>query len=246
MEHVREGRWRRFSASYIRVPRLVLVYASLALLARCRVDGNLDAASVYNYVSPEERTIYEGTHARIGYVSDTLTTLKETDNDLVIEYFRETPNSRDVTIHLIEGVPQYFSDISDAFIEEEIEYRVQHGRWSDQVLLEKLYFGLLFGRSGYPNHYYLGDESHGMERPYSRRLEEAFGWTYNIFRRTVHICKLAGIFCRDQKVRKIVLPLYELTGTLTEDIQYLSDLEVLNLRGKVQPRFYVDCLSVHA
>lgn len=233
MEQSRADRWKSCAKSPHRFARLVLVYILLALLVQSRVDGSDAQPSAHNYVPPEERMIYDGTHERIGFIRNTLTTLKETDNDLVIQYFRQTPNSNEVIIHQIEGIPQYFSDIKDVFIEAEVEYRVQHGRWSDQVILENLYFGLLFGRSGYPNHYYLGDERHGTERAYSRKLERSFGWSHNIFRRTMDICKLAGIYCLDGKVQKIIWPNYELTGTLTDSIQYLTDLEVLNLRGNV-------------
>ena len=108
-----------------------------------------------------------------------------------------------------------------------------------------LYFGLLFGRSGYPNHYYVGDEDHGTEPAYKRKLERAYGWSYNVFHRVLDVCVLEGIFCIDEKIRKIILPSFELTGTLTEAIQYLTDLEVLNLRGNVHASALVCFLSIY-
>lgn len=191
------------------------------------------SSAYYNEVPENERTIYNDTHERISFIGDPNYTLGNTNDDLTIRYKRhDADDPNQVTIHDIEGVPQYFSDIKDKFIEKEVEYRVHHGHWSEQVLLEKLYFGLLFGRSGYPAHYYLGDEQHGSEAPYMRKLERAFGWSSNIFLRTTDICTLSGIYCRDGKVIKIILPSSNLGGTLTEDIQYLTDLEVLNLAGK--------------
>jgi hypothetical protein len=170
--------------------------------------------------------------------------LKDSDDDLVIQYRRQSPSSDEETIHQIEEVPQYFTDIEDRWVEYEIEYRVEHGHWRDQVVLEKLYFGLLFGRSGYPNHYHVGHEDYGTEPAYKRKLERAYGWSYNVFQRAFDACVLEGILCIDGEIRKIILPSFELTGTLTDAIQYLTDLEVLNLRGNPHTRFVVYFLSI--
>ena len=222
---------------------LLLAYLLLGLLVHSLVYGSekKDKSSVHNYVSPQEHTIFEGSHPRIIFARDSLSRLKETDEDLVIQYRQRSSNSDDEKIHQIDEVPQYFTDIKDRFVEWEIEYRVEHGRWSDQVLLEKLFFGLLFGRSGYPNHYYVGDKDHGTEPAYKRKLERTYGWSYNVFRREMDICVLEGIFCVDEKIRKIILPSFELTGTLTEAIQYLTDLEVLNLRGNAYASVVFGC-----
>ena len=195
-------------------------------------------------ISLNEHTIVQGNHPRVSFSPDSLSKLKDTNDDLVIRYRRRSPSTDEETIHQVKEVPQYFTDISDPFVEWEIEYRVEHGRWSDQVLLEKLYFGLLFGRSGYPNHYFVGDENHGTEPAYKRKLERAYGWSYNVFWRVVDVCALEGIFCIDEKIRKIVLPSFDLAGTLTEAIQYLTDLEVLNLQGNPPAGFAVCFLSI--
>lgn len=161
----------------------------------------------------------------------------------------------DLLIH-IQGVPQYFSDLADKHVEIEVDYWVKHGHWSTRVILEKLYFGLVWGKSGFPDHYYLtSKDTAPKNRGTKPKLEKATGWDIFLPRgneasveiddgedslsvisspvstiSSTSYCSWAGITCHDNKVTEIRLDSYELTGTVTPDLQYLTDLTFLDLK----------------
>jgi hypothetical protein len=99
-----------------------------------------------------------------------------------------------------------------------------------RVLLEKLYFSLLFGKSGFP------DDSNPKSRKEpdqtlkcDEKLQKEPGW--DIYNRTDDFCNWTGITCKEQTIKQIDLHLFELKGTLMDDLHYFSDLEYLDLRG---------------
>ena len=53
--------------------------------------------------------------------------------------------------HEFRTTPRYFWGLTEQEVLQEVHYHIIHGRWSDRVLLEKLYFGLLYGLSGLPD-----------------------------------------------------------------------------------------------
>ena len=142
----------------------------------------------------------------------------------------------------INRVPQYFTDLSDQVVETEVEYWLEHGRWSDRVILEKLYFGLIFGASGFPDHYYSPNgvmtaiDEDADERDEISPLEHAGGW--DIFVRSDNYCEWPGLTCHNNKITEIRLDDFQLKGTLADDIYYLSDLEYLDVMGE----FMLSCL----
>jgi hypothetical protein len=136
----------------------------------------------------------------------------------------------------INRVPQYFNDLSDHVVENEVEYWLEHGRWSDRVILEKLYFGLVFGASGFPDHYYSPNgvraaiDEDADDRGNTSPLEQAGGW--DIFVRSDNYCEWPGLTCHNNKITEIRLDDFQLKGTLNDDIHYLTDLEYLDLMGE--------------
>ena len=184
------------------------------------------------------RLIARNKHDRISYVKTNNNNNNNNDKnsqpeDLKAIYQRTFTNGRSGETGVVESdqVPEYFLALDDPAVEQELEYRTQHGRWSDRVLLEKLYFSLLFGKSGFP------DDSNPKSRKdqpdqtltCDEKLLKEDGW--DIYNRKDDFCNWTGITCKDQKIKEIDLHLFELKGTLMNDLQYLSDLEYLDLRG---------------
>ena len=198
-----------------------------------------------------ERTIYHNQHPHMEYIlmASNIRDALRTNQDLKLRYQRRVDDDTDddegigeMEVVEVDGVPQYFTDLRDRDVEQEMEYRVEHKRWSDRVILEKLYFGLLFGKSGFPDNYYVNgerdddnddknnDSDGDNDEEESSKLEKEFGW--DIFLRDENYCEWTGIICHDNKITEIRLSNYELKGTLTEDIQFLTDLEYLDLQGQ--------------
>lgn len=233
-------------------PLVVLIGLVIHGLLLRNVEG-------YKIGEDPDYLIMDGQHPQISYVEARRTLA--TNKDLTMKYrtkknHASLPNDEDShiqqsqqgeTVTVLDDVPQYFSDLNDEAVEAEVEYRVKFDRWSDRVILEKLYFNLMWGKSGFPDHYYDSngeiengnkvDESNidstESSTPTIPKLETADGW--DIFDRTEDHCTWTGITCDGQKVTEIRLDNYDLPGKITDDIQYLSDLEHLDVKGKPGP-----------
>ena len=68
-------------------------------------------------ISLNEHTIVQGNHPRVSFSPDSLSKLKDTNDDLVILYRRRSPSTDEETIHQVKEVPQYFTDISNVSVE---------------------------------------------------------------------------------------------------------------------------------
>lgn len=189
----------------------------------CEAPDDDDDENV-RVVRPSERLIALNRHGRIAYVDGTKSL--ETNQDFKLRYFRSLDFGVE-EFHEFEDTPQYFMELRDKHVEKEVEYRAKNGRWSDRVILERLYFGLNFGRSGYPLHYYDGYDDDEMQIP---KLDKEEGW--DIYARDSNICEWKGVTCYRNKVIELRLDNYEFKGTLPEAIQYLTDLEYLDLKGE--------------
>lgn len=219
---------------------LVVFFAQRTQATFCR-NGTIDESLQF--------LIARNKHDRISYVKTTTATdnnhndhnknnKKSVPEELKAIYQRTNHGrSGETGVIEIDHVPEYFIALDDSAVEEELEYRTLHGRWSDRVILEKLYFTLLFGKSGFP------DSGNGKRRKEQEpkmtcdeKLQKEHGW--DIYNRRDDFCNWTGITCLQQKVTEIDLHLYELKGTLMEDLHHLSDLEYLDLRGTERERSF--------
>jgi hypothetical protein len=164
--------------------------------------------------------IIKGDHPKISYYGD-----KNGDplNDMKMRY-----KVREGLVQEYTDVPRYFLFLPDEAVEDEVEHRVRFDRWTDRVILEKLYFSLLYGRSGMPT------EASVQREPL--KFLSAKGW--KIFDRDSDYCEWEGITCKkDGLVTDIRLDSLNLQGTLPHDLQYLEDLEHIDLKGTVPCNF---------
>ncbi len=174
-------------------------------------------------VEDHDRLIAHNKHEFISYVKSSGRDEK-TSSDLKIVY------RSDLDYIEIDQVPQYFKALSDDAVEKEVQYRTQHGRWSDRVILEKVYFGLLHGKSGFPDRDIQGHDDYDDVSACREILNVDEGW--NVFVRDDDFCEWNGITCKKKKVTGIRLNENDFKGTLTEDIQYLSHLDYIDLKGE--------------
>jgi len=200
------------------------------IIARATNENDCTANENRN-LDPSERRIALDRHGRIAYVN--FAASLEARKDVKLRYRRTNEDSWD-EVYELDDVPQYFTDLRDRYVESEVEYRVQHDRWSDRVILEKLYFGLTFGMSGFPEHYYEGDNDDANDelKLEPLKLDREDGW--DIFARDEDYCQWTGVTCVENKITELRLNNYDLKGTLTDDIQYLSDLEYFDLKGEYE------------
>jgi hypothetical protein len=160
--------------------------------------------------------IQDGTHPKISYGDQ----IENPVRDLRVRY-----RVRSGSVYEYEDGPRYFLLLEDEVVEQEVEYRMQNRRWSDRVLLEKLYFCALFGTSGLPK---------PSDAPKEvQKLESAEGW--EILDRDSDYCTWEGVSCDDDdgKITQIRLGNFELGGTIPEALGYLETLVNLDLRGKL-------------
>jgi hypothetical protein len=179
----------------------------------------LSAVSVWagNSNTGSGNSIVDGDHPTISYVGDKTW---EPPTDLKMRY-----KIKEGLVQDFVDVPRYFLFLPDEAVEFEMEHRVKKDRWTDRVLLEKVYFALLYGRSGLPvtaSIHTIKNELHAFEA--------ARGW--GIMDRESNYCEWDGITCgKHKRITDIRLDSLNLRGTLPADLQYLRDLEHLDLKG---------------
>jgi hypothetical protein len=157
-------------------------------------------------------TILEGTHPELSFAD------KGGETHDITLLFKPLGGSG---VYEMASTPRYFWGMQDEDVELEFQYHVKHNRWSDRVILDKLYFSLLYGLSGFPD----GDKPRE-----SQKLELAQGW--EIGDRKSEFCGWYGITCSEKgKVIKIELSSLSLTGTLPKDLHVLRHLEHIDLKG---------------
>jgi hypothetical protein len=173
-------------------------------------------------------SIADGTHPQISFAENVLDPKRA---DLRIR-FKEKGGDKHYNEY--DDGPRYFLVLSDQVVEQEVAFRVRQDRWSDRVLLEKLYFGLLYGTSGLPPQY--NNKNNNMKQARElQSLEAAEGW--EILDRTSDFCDWEGVTCgRPGTVTEIHLDNMSLQGTLPEDLYFLSNLEHIDLKGKERKR----------
>lgn len=159
-----------------------------------------------------ESAILAGKHPQLLY-----TTAGKYEDEVIIRYEREQG-----VVYEYDDTPRYFWGLADEEIEYEVEWRAKNGRWSDRVVLGKLYFNLLYGLTGLPDDYVRTDQD-------PNKLETVRGW--DIFYRESDYCKWKGLVCNEKGVlTEIRLESYALSGILPRDLHVFTDLEVIDLK----------------
>jgi hypothetical protein len=170
---------------------------------------------VSSTVLAQNYRIRDGTHPQISYANLDLIP----KNSLRVRY-----RKKEGFVQEYDDGGRYMMVLPDEVIAKEVLHRFQKNRWTDRVLLEKMYFDLLYGDDGPPASFMADPEK-------QQRLILPEGW--DIFDRKSDYCKWQGIKCgKPGKVTEIRLDSYELQGTLPHDLHGLKDLEHLDLKGK--------------
>lgn len=186
--------------------RIIMVLAAFlsAVLATNRIPGE------HNMLSDDNPKI------RISSGSS-----DEPWSDLRIRY-RKNPKKEPLKRHVIDDFPRYFLYLPDEVVETEVEYRIDNDRWSDRVILDKLYVSLVYGKTGLPT-------TDGKE---PNKFVAAAGWNIQLDRKSNH-CRWGGITCgaRNQIISIRLFDTSNVQGTLPDDLHYLSDLAYLDLKG---------------
>jgi hypothetical protein len=163
-----------------------------------------------------ESAILAGKHPQLLY-----TTSGKYEDEVIILYEPKLGEG----IYEYDDTPRYFWGLADEEIEYEVEWRTKNGRWSDRVILGKLYFNLLYGLTGLPDDYVQADQE-------PNKLETVRGW--DIFYRDANYCDWRGLVCNGEGIlTEIRLESYALSGILPRDLHVFTDLEVIDLKGNM-------------
>ena len=138
---------------------------SLQVTARRKTKRNND---------PRNSAILQGRHPHISYVTQAI----ETEEGVTLRY-----ESGDGTAYDFEDVPRFFWELDDQHVEEEVAYRMEHGEWSDGVVMGRMYFGLVYGLTGLPQEYNKGFFE-------TSKLEATSGW--DLFSKNITLCNVTG------------------------------------------------------
>lgn len=171
-------------------------------------------------VLANKNLIKDGTHPKIRYNDHEETDISEGPmKDMTIKYRVGGGSS----VNEYDDTPRYFLLLDDEDVEEEVQYRSEQGQWSERVVLEKMYFCMLFGTSGLPR---LSEAPKEVQK-----LESVKGW--DILERDSDYCTWEGISCdEDGDVIAIRLGSFNLGGTIPSILGDLETLKDLDLRGK--------------
>jgi hypothetical protein len=162
-----------------------------------------------------ESAILAGKHPKLLYTMN-----GKYEDEIVIHYEREKGE-----VYKYDDTPRYFWGLADEEIEYEVEWRTQNGRWSDRVVLGKLYFNLLYGMTGLPDDYVREDQE-------PNKLETVRGW--DIFFREADYCNWKGLVCNEKGIlTEIRLESYALPGILPRDLHVFTDLEIIDLKANM-------------
>jgi hypothetical protein len=163
-----------------------------------------------------ESAILSGNHDELLYTNN-----GKYEDEVVLHYHRNKGDD----IFEYDDTPRYFWGLADEEIEYEVEWRTVNGRWSDRVVLGKLYFNLLYGLTGLPDDYVRTDQA-------PNKLETNRGW--DIFYRESNYCEWNGLVCNEHGIlTEIRLESYALSGILPRDLHVFTDLEVIDLKGNM-------------
>ena len=170
--------------------------------------------------------IRQGRHPSISYPN-----LSEmNDTDINIRWVRPDEASGKMLIVDADDCPRHFLWLSDQAVEAEFEYRLRpentKQRWSDRVLVEKVYFTLFYGGTGTAPKYI--DAADNFETDLEgwdimdRNLDEPVD-------ANIH-CDWEGLECNDDgELTEFRLDGFSLQGTLPNDLVLFTKLEVLDL-----------------
>eukprot|EP00980_Cylindrotheca_fusiformis_P010929 scaffold2499_cov125-Cylindrotheca_fusiformis.AAC.20 len=119
--------------------------------------------------------------------------------------------------------PRYFLTLTSEVMEAEILFRHKHGRWSDRVLLEILYFSL--------------DDDGSSRGKMDIRSAKNRVPKWNLQLRTSDHCTWEGISCNQgRQITQIQLDGLDFPGTLPDELSTLNSLEVLEMKREYPHR----------
>jgi Leucine-rich repeat (LRR) protein len=153
------------------------------------------------------------------------------------------------SIFQVDDCPRHFLWLSDRAVRKELDFRIQHGKWSERVLVEKAYFTLFYGGTGLASQYMDSVDDFQTDLK---------GW--EIMNRSSNHCEWEGVECSNKNKNAIndnncsdddddddnndndgevatnvvvgfQINGFSLEGTLPHDLSHLTALQRLDLHG---------------